>query len=497
MKLSVLSREHDVRLKLIEGIDDIAKRVEAAAVGIHNPAVVAAFLRDYAELHATAKSLWSKSSALPHVQIGFDDIPFEARAKADKLRKFAVMSRLQQAKDVCLWRLEEQRRQLANEALESASYFHHLEMLLDRYAEEMSYVCYFCAERFTAGAANTRCLYNGHAPHMGSVALTPDPRVPGHVWGSGMHFWVPFSHGSAMRVGSELFVGAEPSMRTGIDDTMDVLSGPSGFPSRHSTPPRFHPWSEIAYSSSHLAPLERAVRDEDLRAQAAGQRPNAVLPQPSAFAPPYLSGTHPAPPWSAGFAPPGGHLSLPPLDGLLRKMAQACDRNGLDIRSAFRAFDANGDGFLSPLEFRHALSQLKVGVSDDEIAYLVSRLDTNSDGMVSYEEFLTNHFKAARDPRIAHVGEAVVDHFAAHDAAAHSLWQRVARAFRDRGVPLRQAFALFDVDNDGVISQYELQEAFKLMHLGLSDSDIERLMRDIDVNVDGKVSISEFVNRLQ
>jgi calmodulin len=202
-------------------------------------------------------------------------------------------------------------------------------------------------------------------------------------------------------------------------------------------------------------------------------------------------------PWNNGFAPLGGHSPSGAADAVLRRIAQAFDRCGADIRSAFRQFDANGDGFISPQEFRQALLRLRIPVSDEEIAHLVSRMDTNSDGMVSYEEFLSQHYRAALDPRIANVGNAFMDEVASHDVAAHSLWQRVARAFRDRGVPLRQIFALFDWDGDGIISWHEMLQAFRLMHLGLSESDVDRLMRDIDVNDDGKVSIQEFVNRLK
>jgi len=185
------------------------------------------------------------------------------------------------------------------------------------------------------------------------------------------------------------------------------------------------------------------------------------------------------------------------FDAQLRRIAHACEKRGIDVRSAFHAFDANGDGFLSPPEFRHALTQLRLGLSDDELAWLLSRLDINADGMVSYEEFLTHLFRSAHDPSIARVGPAFVEHFATRDESARTMWQKVAQAFRDRGVPLRQVFALFDGDGDGVISREELFDAFKLMQLGLSEVDAEHLMRDIDVNEDGQVSIHEFANRLQ
>jgi len=448
LKLAVLGRERDERARLADGIDETLKCVEEAASGKNDPEVVANFIHEFPELHAKAQSLWSRSAALPQVEVGVHDIPFEARAKSDKLRKFAVMGRLQYAKDVCLWHLELQRRHFANEALEAGACLQHLESLLDRYAEELAYVCYFCAERFSASAANTRCMYNQ------SPRFEADPRVPSHIWGGGTHFWVPCNPACGGRTGVDLPASNGPlRMRLGIDDYIEAMPGPSGAPSRHSTPPRR---------------------------------------VPSNWEAPYGGG---APSWSEGFAPPGQY-SPRSADLLLRKIAQACERSGVDIRSAFRAFDANGDGFISPQEFKHALSQLKVGASDEDVAWLLSRLDLNADGMVSYEEFLARHFNAAQDPRVANVGPAFVEHFAGHDAAAQSLWQRVARVFRDRGVPLRQAFALFDADGDGIISRQDLLEAFRLMHLGLSDGDVERMMKDIDINEDGKVSIHEFINRL-
>merc|ERR1712054_417650 len=232
-----------------------------------------------------------------------------------------------------------------------------------------------------------------------------------------------------------------------------ALAGPPGSPSRHSTPPR---------------------------------------------GPPYWDGMYPAaPPWAAGIAPPSGHPLAPQTDALLRKIVQACERSGVDIRGAFQQFDANKSGLISPQEFRDALSRLRIGASDEEVSLLLARLDTNRDGMISYEEFLTNHFAAARDPRIANVGAAFVEHFSGYDAAARTLWQRVARAFRDRGVPLSHVFKMFDVDKDDFISRQDLLKAFQAMNLGLSDSDVERLLRDIDANEDGRVSFHEFVNRLK
>jgi len=489
LKSAVLRRERDIRSGLVDGIDDILRRVQLAESGLDNAEAMAAFVKEYPELRAGAETLVSRSASLPRVDVSLDDIPFEARARSEKLRKFAVMGRLQRAKDVCIWRLEKQRRQLANEAQEIAAWMQHFEVLLNRYADEFAYTCYFCAERFSASAANTRCVYNlGVSPRTGR-AIAPDPRALSHLWGAGVHFWVP-QH--AQQQQGMAAAGARPPGHEwlsfprspvvahwprGLSDEqqLDTASGASAPLSRHSTPPRAMP------TSWDVPPA--AVAPGALHAAAV--QPAAVPPQTS------QPGSE-AFPRASPFCRVAGQV-----DWQLRRIAQACEQRGLDIRAAFRAFDTNGDGLISPHEFRHALEQLGLGLSSEETGWLAGRLDANADGMLSYEEFLTQLFRSARDPSVAQVGAAFVDHFSNHDPAARSLWQRVAKAFRDRGVPLRQVFALFDADGDGVISRQELVEAFRLMRLGLEDDDVERLMRDIDQNEDGKVNIQEFVNRLQ
>merc|ERR1711920_347693 len=156
----------------------------------------------------------------------------------------------------------------------------------------------------------------------------------------------------------------------------------------------------------------------------------------------------------------------------LRRIAVACEQRGVDVRSAFRAFDANGDGLLSLHEFRHALMQLRLGLSDDDIRWLMARLDTSADGMVSYEEFLTHLFRSVQDPGLANIGQAFREHYAAQDDVTHHRWQKLGRAFAERGIPVQQIFALFDADGDGVISRQELSDAMRMIRLGLNEDDI-------------------------
>lgn len=200
VKLSVLDRERDVRTKIAEDIDAVVEQVRRAEM-VSGADAMSEFVRDFPGLRARAEALWSRSLSLPSVEVTMDDIPFEARAKVEYLRRYAVIDRVLHAKDCCLWRLEQHRRALAQEARDATSWVRHFEGVLERYTEKLSHVCYFCNERFAAESANGRCPYNAGVSPRSGRALAADPRVPGHLWGCSSHYWIPqqFTSGSQGR----------------------------------------------------------------------------------------------------------------------------------------------------------------------------------------------------------------------------------------------------------------------------------------------------------
>ncbi|XP_063970097.1 EF-hand calcium-binding domain-containing protein 6-like [Lytechinus pictus] len=58
------------------------------------------------------------------------------------------------------------------------------------------------------------------------------------------------------------------------------------------------------------------------------------------------------------------------------------------IRRAFKKADINGDGHLSIPEFRRILANMKVRIADEDFYHIVSEVDENMDGSISYDEFL-------------------------------------------------------------------------------------------------------------
>ena len=60
-----------------------------------------------------------------------------------------------------------------------------------------------------------------------------------------------------------------------------------------------------------------------------------------------------------------------------------------EIREAFRVFDKDGNGFISAAELRHVMTNLGEKLTEEEVGQLIGEVDTNGDGQVDYEEFVT------------------------------------------------------------------------------------------------------------
>ena len=61
------------------------------------------------------------------------------------------------------------------------------------------------------------------------------------------------------------------------------------------------------------------------------------------------------------------------------------------IRQAFRAFDSNGDGFISRSEFKKVMQKQKgryFCVKEEQLDAMIAQYDRNGDGKVDYDEFV-------------------------------------------------------------------------------------------------------------
>merc|ERR1719244_2537255 len=72
-------------------------------------------------------------------------------------------------------------------------------------------------------------------------------------------------------------------------------------------------------------------------------------------------------------------------------------RNIHEVIAAFKRFDSNCDGALSPQEFCSGISGAGIKLSAAEVKAIFALADTNGDGEINYIEFISALFPAAAD----------------------------------------------------------------------------------------------------
>ncbi|AES82664.1 putative EF-hand domain pair protein [Medicago truncatula] len=59
-----------------------------------------------------------------------------------------------------------------------------------------------------------------------------------------------------------------------------------------------------------------------------------------------------------------------------------------EFKEAFRVFDKDKDGYISPSELRSVLSTIGEKVTDEELEQMIKTADLDGDGLVDYQEFV-------------------------------------------------------------------------------------------------------------
>ncbi|XP_022998716.1 probable calcium-binding protein CML23 [Cucurbita maxima] len=131
-----------------------------------------------------------------------------------------------------------------------------------------------------------------------------------------------------------------------------------------------------------------------------------------------------------------------------------------EVIMVFKKFDKNGDGKISIKELAAALGELGGKISDDEIRRIMSEIDKDGNGFIDLDEF----------------------------AEFHQNFSSTGGGSKD----LQDAFDLFDVDKNGLISAKELHSVLKRLGEKCSLKDCCRMISSVDVDGDGHVNFEEF-----
>ena len=148
----------------------------------------------------------------------------------------------------------------------------------------------------------------------------------------------------------------------------------------------------------------------------------------------------------------------------LMYIASRLDENEINnLKKVFSAFDKSKDGQISYEELRQGLIQLKSNrITEQDVYFLFQALDVDRNGKIDYTEFIA------------------------------ATLQRINYLRNDR---LLEAFLNFDKDKSGKITKEELLEALKANKT--QEKEIEKYIKAVDKNKDGKIDYNEFLDLMQ
>jgi len=135
----------------------------------------------------------------------------------------------------------------------------------------------------------------------------------------------------------------------------------------------------------------------------------------------------------------------------------------IDIyRQAFETFDTDKTGDITVSELAAVFRSLGQNPSETELQDIISEVDTDRDGTISFSEFI-------------------------------SMMTRKTST-TDIEAEIKAAFNVFDSDKCGYIKADELKSVMSSIGETLTDSEVEEMINLVDTNGDGKISFEEFVS---
>ncbi|XWS64694.1 hypothetical protein CRYUN_Cryun05aG0025300 [Craigia yunnanensis] len=135
-----------------------------------------------------------------------------------------------------------------------------------------------------------------------------------------------------------------------------------------------------------------------------------------------------------------------------------------EFQEAFCLFDKDGDGCITMEELAIAIKSLDQNPTEEELQNMINEVDIDGNGTIEFGEFLNLMARKMKEVE-------------AEDE-------------------LKEAFRVFDQDQDGYISPNELRQV--MIHIGekVTDEELEQMIREADLDGDGQVNFEEFVRMM-
>lgn len=135
-----------------------------------------------------------------------------------------------------------------------------------------------------------------------------------------------------------------------------------------------------------------------------------------------------------------------------------------ELKEAFAIYDINKDGVITTRELGTVMRQLGQNPTEAEILQMIKELDKDSDGTISFNEF--------------------------------ALLMAGKMKNADTEDDVRDAFRVFDINGNGLISAHELRHVVTNLGEKLSEEEANEMVRVADLDGDGLINYNDFISMM-
>ena len=135
-----------------------------------------------------------------------------------------------------------------------------------------------------------------------------------------------------------------------------------------------------------------------------------------------------------------------------------------EFKEFFESFDKDKDGYLTKKELCDIINSTGHTLIESEMEAIVNEVDTDGNGSIDFKEFL-------------------------------GLMVRKMREI-DSEEELRDAFKVFDRDNNNYISSLELRHVMICLGETITAEEVDEMIKEADIDGDGFINYEEFVRMI-
>ncbi|KAI7749951.1 hypothetical protein M8C21_017169 [Ambrosia artemisiifolia] len=131
-----------------------------------------------------------------------------------------------------------------------------------------------------------------------------------------------------------------------------------------------------------------------------------------------------------------------------------------ELEQVFNKFDVNRDGKISSSELGSIMGILGYQPTEEELQVMITEVDTDQDGFINLQDFIELNTKGIDSDELLET--------------------------------LKDAFSVFDVDNNGLITEDELMHVLGSLGEECTIGECRKMIEGVDRDGDGMICFDEF-----